>query len=415
MCVRVWLVYRSCVYEVSMVCVCDQGYAQARAAIRTNPKEGSLQPLCLLQPSVSAQRHAGVWDDHDMGLNDAGKDFIGKHDAQALYLDFLKVPTSDPRRSQQGVYWSRRHNNGRLQVIALDTRSHRDHHYIPSVGAHPWVPFGGLVASAIRFLTAWLGWGRDYTGDVLGDAQWEWLENVLRTTPLESPHQFTPTTHTPVPDLTVVISSIQVITSNPLVESWGHFPIARRRLLRLLQHHRRKGVLLLSGDVHLGEMANTVPSASHGTLEVTSSGLTHSCATSLVWFSCSMVLRTFGMHRQQPDGQDAVYPRENFGLLDIDWAMRTYTVSVHSVADGTAVLSATRSFDDETSLMRRDNGGGGVLPDIFVAQGGGMLLVASVVCVLVLFVGVVGVVWLGYHRVYHRHHRAVSTNAYKKD
>jgi hypothetical protein len=40
---------------------------------------------------------------------------------------------------------------------------------------------------------------------------------------------------------------LQVFTSNPWVESWGHFPAARRRLVALLERHRPKGLLLLSG------------------------------------------------------------------------------------------------------------------------------------------------------------------------
>ena len=61
-----------------------------------------------------------------------------------------------------------------------------------------------------------------YRADVLGETQWAWLEAVLTgTAPESGGHER--------PDLTVVVSSVQVMTSNPLVESWGHFPKARSR------------------------------------------------------------------------------------------------------------------------------------------------------------------------------------------
>ncbi|XP_065869519.1 uncharacterized protein [Euphorbia lathyris] len=46
----------------------------------------------------------GTWDDHDYGLNDAGKEFEGKVTNQRLLLDFLDEPQDSPRRKQEGVY-----------------------------------------------------------------------------------------------------------------------------------------------------------------------------------------------------------------------------------------------------------------------------------------------------------------------
>lgn len=39
----------------------------------------------------------GTWDDHDYGLNDAGKEFAGKITNQKLLLDFLDEPQDSPR------------------------------------------------------------------------------------------------------------------------------------------------------------------------------------------------------------------------------------------------------------------------------------------------------------------------------
>nr|GFA01498.1 calcineurin-like metallo-phosphoesterase superfamily protein [Tanacetum cinerariifolium] len=48
----------------------------------------------------------GTWDDHDYGLNDAGKEFKHKDINQKLMLDFLDEPPNSPRRQQAGVYAS---------------------------------------------------------------------------------------------------------------------------------------------------------------------------------------------------------------------------------------------------------------------------------------------------------------------
>lgn len=39
----------------------------------------------------------GTWDDHDYGLNDAGKEFPHKIANQRLLLDFLDEPQDSPR------------------------------------------------------------------------------------------------------------------------------------------------------------------------------------------------------------------------------------------------------------------------------------------------------------------------------
>lgn len=51
-------------------------------------------------------RVIGTWDDHDYGLNDAGKEFDRKVVNQRLMLDFLDEPLDSPRRKQAGVYAS---------------------------------------------------------------------------------------------------------------------------------------------------------------------------------------------------------------------------------------------------------------------------------------------------------------------
>ncbi|KAK9756600.1 hypothetical protein RND81_01G108400 [Saponaria officinalis] len=106
----------------------------------------------------------GTWDDHDYGLNDAGKEFAEKVTNQRLLLDFLDEPTDSPRRNQAGVYTSYTFGpvDKQIKVILLDTRYFRD-----------------PISS---------------DGSILGSSQWEWLERQL---------------YGPPAVLTVIASSIQ--------------------------------------------------------------------------------------------------------------------------------------------------------------------------------------------------------------
>lgn len=49
----------------------------------------------------------GTWDDHDYGLNDAGKEFGFKDVSQQLMLDFFDEPKDSPRcySTSDGIYF----------------------------------------------------------------------------------------------------------------------------------------------------------------------------------------------------------------------------------------------------------------------------------------------------------------------
>ena len=45
-------------------------------------------------------RVIGVWDDHDYGINDGGKDFKLKNQTRDVFLDFVGEPEDSARRLQ---------------------------------------------------------------------------------------------------------------------------------------------------------------------------------------------------------------------------------------------------------------------------------------------------------------------------
>jgi alkaline phosphatase D len=249
----------------------------------------------------------GVWDDHDFGVNDAGKHAPEKAERKAEYLNFLShgSKSSPPRIDHEGMYhsWNVGIGQAKVKVIFLDTRSFRDDHWIRSVGDVP-IKGSALVASAIRATYSTLGFARDYAGEMLGEPQWAWLEHTLRESKEEDV------------DANIIVSSVQVLTTNPVFESWGHFPVEKKKLFELLQRVDPKGLVFFSGDVHLAEVSQAsftrVDGARGEWTEITSSGLTHTCADGITGFLCPIMMSLFSQHRR---AGASLFLGRNFGTL----------------------------------------------------------------------------------------------------
>lgn len=215
---------------------------------------------------------AGVWDDHDMGCNDGGKDCETKSAVKKMFLGFLDVPSTDPRWVRDGVYSltkipfrtndscaSRSYDNA-ICLILLDVRFNRD----PIV--------------------------KERVGTVLGETQWSWLEQTLKTEVVRAPHDSKEKCA-----VTLIGSGIQILSDEKPTEQWAHFPAERTRLYNLLRKTGAQRVVFLSGDVHLAEIQRE-PKEQHPSslafeescergglgalgypiVELTTSGLTHS-------------------------------------------------------------------------------------------------------------------------------------------
>ncbi|MDF7813719.1 alkaline phosphatase D family protein [Hymenobacter sp. YC55] len=186
----------------------------------------------------------GTWDDHDYGRNDSNKTYPYKKQSQQVALDFLQEPANTPRRQQEGIYTSYEYKVGKkkVKVILLDDRYFQDTLYRDAQQVYQPNP----------------------TGDVLGETQWQWLQQQLTNS---------------TADAHIIGSGIQFLPQQHRFEKWANFPAARQRLLTLLASSHAKGVLLVSGDRHIGEISKmTVPGVAYPVYEVTSSGLTHPAA-----------------------------------------------------------------------------------------------------------------------------------------
>jgi alkaline phosphatase D len=188
-----------------------------------------------------------TWDDHDYGFNDSGVEFHKKEEAQKLFLDFFNVDENNPRRKQEGIYTSKefKTKKGTIKVIVLDTRYFRT----------------ALTRASDETKKRYIP-NMDTNASVLGVKQWNWLVNELDTSNA---------------DFNIIVSSIQILSSEHGFETWGNFPNDVEKLKNSITKSKAKGVFMLSGDRHISEFSKTnVNSLEYPLIDFTSSGLTHS-------------------------------------------------------------------------------------------------------------------------------------------
>ncbi len=198
----------------------------------------------------------GIWDDHDYAANDADGTLNIKKDSQRLFLNFLEEAKDSPRRIQEGVYFSHVYGSPgkKIKFILLDGRY-------------------------FRYL--------DKKSPLLGEKQWQWLEGELKSSDAE---------------INFIVSGISVLSPKMLKsDEWMDYPPEYKKLLKLVNESKAKGVVFLGGDKHYASIFKR-----EGHLEFLSSGMTHNRAA---WMR--PYLRNF-------------YPNSthklNYGLIDIEWS-----------------------------------------------------------------------------------------------
>jgi len=173
----------------------------------------------------------GVWDDHDYGANNAGKNYPKKDESKEALFRFLDVSVDNPAGNRSGAYQSYdyAHNDVRIKLILLDVRYFRD-----NLGVED--------------------------GTILGVDQWTWLNQQTQSDA----------------DLTIIAGGIQFLHTEHRFEKWYNYPQEYQKLLDLLDRNDHSNVILISGDRHIGEIAQYSYPDGQVIHEITASGLTHS-------------------------------------------------------------------------------------------------------------------------------------------
>ena len=162
-----------------------------------------------------------TWDDHDYGLNNAGKEYSIKEKSKDIHRSFWELEAEIPS-SQDGVYYATQFSfNGKtIQFIQLDGRFNRD---------KP---------------------GRN--ADALGENQWEFLAQALRQDDV---------------DLRFISCGYQILINRPMRwEAMVRLGKSRKRLMELIESQNAP-VLFLTGDQHYVEVLESPRNVSYKTYE----------------------------------------------------------------------------------------------------------------------------------------------------
>ena len=165
-----------------------------------------------------------IWDDHDYGINDGGKNWKYKNIAKKLFLDFFSVDNDDVRFKREGIYHSKDFElfNKKIKIVSLDTRFFKD----------------DFTFNKDRSLNKKYIIDYDKNKTILGKEQWQWLSNELNKKY----------------NLFILLSSFQVLSTSHGWEKWNNFYYERNKLLKLLNQNSLS--IILSGDRHFAGIYN---------------------------------------------------------------------------------------------------------------------------------------------------------------
>ena len=186
-----------------------------------------------------------IWDDHDFGINDGGSNYRYKDRAKELFLETWKIPSNDPRRLRDGLYFDKmiKKNGLKVHLIFLDNRSFKSEWKLTDEfnkeGKERYV--------------------KDFDPEktLLGKKQWQWLKDKLNEDS----------------DIKIILSSLQILSLGHGWESWDKLPLERERLFNLIDESNVSNLFILSGDRHRGGFYRFKTNDNNDIYEFTSSSL----------------------------------------------------------------------------------------------------------------------------------------------
>ena len=186
-----------------------------------------------------------IWDDHDFGLNDGGSDYRYKDRAKELFLETWKIPSQDPRRLRDGLYFDKmiEKNGLKVHLIFLDNRTFKSEWKLTD-------EFN--KEGKERYVKDF-----DTNKTLLGKKQWQWLKDKLNEDS----------------NIKIILSSLQILSLGHGWESWDKLPLERERLFNLIDESNVSNLFIFSGDRHRGGFYRFKTDDNNDIYEFTSSSL----------------------------------------------------------------------------------------------------------------------------------------------
>jgi len=189
--------------------------------------------LPITQDFLKAMPQLAIWDDHDYGPNDIGKNYILKQTSRNVFNSYFCNPSSG--ENGQGTYtmtsW------GDADIFMTDDRWWRS--------ADKWKDsVNGKPNPEKR---------------MLGAEQMEWLKNSL----LYSTATFK-----------IIAVGSQVLNPVSPYDTWWNFPAEYDELMNFLEEYKITGVVFLTGDRHHSEIIKVDRPGTYSLYDITVSPLT---------------------------------------------------------------------------------------------------------------------------------------------
>lgn len=238
-----------------------------------------------------------IWDDHDFGINDGGSNYRYKDRAKELFLETWKIPSNDPRRLRDGLYFDKmiKKNGLKVHLIFLDNRSFKSEWKLTD-------EFN--KEGKERYVKDF-----DPQKTLLGKKQWQWLKDKLNEDS----------------DIKIILSSLQILSLGHGWESWDKLPLERERLFNLIDESDVSNLFILSGDRHRGGFYRFKTNDNNDIHEFTSSSLN--------------LPIPFNTEEKGPLRIGSTYRKANFGVVRIfeDKVVMELTSNKGKVVDSLSV------------------------------------------------------------------------------
>jgi alkaline phosphatase D len=194
----------------------------------------------VMQNFLKSMPQFAIWDDHDYGPNDIGKNYILKEASRNVFNKYFCNPSSG--ENGQGIYtmttW------GDADIFMTDDRWWRSADRIKDSADGP----EGLP-------------GRKPNPEkrMLGEQQMEWLKNSL----LYSTATFK-----------IIAMGSQVLNPVSPFDKWWNFPAEYDELMNFIKEYKINGIVFLTGDRHHSEIIKVDRPGTYPLYDITVSPLT---------------------------------------------------------------------------------------------------------------------------------------------
>lgn len=177
--------------------------------------------------------HYAIWDDHDFGPNDIGREYTLKEESRRVFSTYWANPSYG--EYGKGIYTQI--SQGDVDFFMLDDRTWRSSDRLAdSLDGKP---------NPLKLM--------------YGQQQMEWLKNALAGSPA---------------NFKVIVTGSQVLNPLSPFDCFRKFPVEYNELMQFIRSQRISGVLFLTGDRHHSEVIKVDGPAGYPLYDITVSPLT---------------------------------------------------------------------------------------------------------------------------------------------